>query len=82
MSDAFRRDKMASMWVLGEMSRTSTRIRKPYEKPAATKLTAEQAKLKLLGYASLGDQGAKDLLEMMFPAASFAKDSGAKKKSA
>jgi hypothetical protein len=40
--------------------------RKPYEKPTATKLTTEEAKLKLINHVSRGDQGAKDLLEMMF----------------
>ncbi len=29
--------------------------RKPYEKPTATKLTPEQAKLKLLGHANMSD---------------------------
>ena len=55
--------------------------RKPYEKPTATKLTPEQAKLKLLDAANRGDQGAKDLLEMMSPEA-YAKDARNKKKSA
>ena len=41
--------------------------RKPYEKPTATKLTAEQAKLKLLGHAGRGDQGAKDILKLVLP---------------
>jgi len=40
---------------------------KPSEKPTATKLTPEQAKLKLIGVASNGDEGAKDCLEEMFP---------------
>ncbi len=46
---------------------TGTKIRNPYEKPTVKKLTPEHAKLKLLGAASMGDQGAKDLQEMMFP---------------
>jgi hypothetical protein len=37
---------------------------KKYEKPAIRKLTPEQAKL-LVGYASVRDRGAKDLLELM-----------------
>ena len=37
-----------------------------YENPTVTKLTPEQAKLKLLGHTSSGDQGAKDCLEEMF----------------
>jgi hypothetical protein len=41
--------------------------RKPYEKPTVTKLTPEEAKFKLIDHASRGDQGAKDMLEMMFP---------------
>jgi hypothetical protein len=46
---------------------TITKVRKPYEKPTITKLTPEQAKLKLLGAVTEGDEGAKELLEMMFP---------------
>lgn len=38
-----------------------------YQPPRLTKLTPEQAKLKLLGHVSLGDQGAKDLLNLCFP---------------
>ncbi len=38
---------------------------KPYEKPALTKLTPEQAKLKVVGRASKGDQGAKQVLDTM-----------------
>jgi len=57
------------------------KTRKPYEKPTVTKLTPEQAKPKLFGHASMGDQGAKDLLELMFPDAA-PKDSKAKNKSA
>jgi hypothetical protein len=46
---------------------TSARPRKSYENPTLMKLTPEQAKLKLLGAANMGDQGAKELLEKMFP---------------
>jgi hypothetical protein len=38
-----------------------------YASPRLTKLTPEQAKLKLLGHLSVGDQGAKDLLDILFP---------------
>lgn len=55
--------------------------RKPYEKPTATKHAPEEAKLKLLGHAAMGDQGAKELLEMIFPEIPQ-KDSKEKKKSA
>jgi len=41
--------------------------RKRYEKPTATKLTPEEAKVKLVDHARRGDQGARNLLEMMFP---------------
>ena len=55
--------------------------RKPYEKPIVTKLAPEEAKLKLVNLAKLGDQSAKEMLEMMFPeeAEKLSKD---KKKSA
>jgi hypothetical protein len=55
--------------------------RKPYEKPIVTKLAPGEAKLKLLNLATRGDQGAKEMLEMMFPekAEKLSKD---KKKSA
>jgi hypothetical protein len=43
------------------------KARKSYEKPTLTKLTPEQAKLKLLGHATMNDRGAKDRLGMMFP---------------
>ena len=39
---------------------------KPYEKPTATKLTREQAILKLQAYADRGDEGAKELLARIF----------------
>ncbi len=62
-------------------SKEAAKARKPYVKPTATQLTREQAKLKLLGHATVGDQGAKELLEMMFPEVPQ-KESNAKKKSA
>jgi hypothetical protein len=40
--------------------------KKPYEKPVATKLTREQAKLRLLGLATAGNDAAKELLDMIF----------------
>lgn len=40
--------------------------RRPYQKPTLTKLTPEEAKLKLIDHARLGDQGATDMLKMMF----------------
>jgi hypothetical protein len=63
---------------MGNDEKKAKEPRKPYEKPTAIKLTTEQAKLKLLGHAIFGDQGAKDLLEMMF-AEVPTKDSKAKK---
>jgi hypothetical protein len=41
--------------------------RKSYKKPTATKLTMEQAKLKAMGHAMMGDEGAMELLHLMFP---------------
>jgi hypothetical protein len=41
--------------------------RKTYEKPMVRQINQEQALLKLLGHASLGDPGAKELLSLMFP---------------
>jgi hypothetical protein len=40
---------------------------KPYERPTATKLTPEEAKVKLVEHARKGDQEAMYLLEIMFP---------------
>lgn len=40
--------------------------KKPYEKPTATKITREQAKLKLMGHAMMGDKQAKELLDLLF----------------
>jgi hypothetical protein len=51
-------------------------MKKLYEKPTATRLTPEQAKLRLSSRASRGDHCAKDFLDKMFP------DSVQKKKSA
>ena len=41
--------------------------RRPYEKPTLTQLTPEEAKLKLIDFASHGDEQAKQMLVMMFP---------------
>lgn len=38
-----------------------------YEAPRLARLTPEQAKLILLGHLSVGEQGAKDLLDLLFP---------------
>jgi hypothetical protein len=40
---------------------------KHYDTPTLTELTREQAKLKLVAFASNGDQRAKDFLDKMFP---------------
>ena len=42
-------------------------VPKIYQTPTLRKLTAEQAGLILIGHASVGDQGAKDLLAVIFP---------------
>jgi hypothetical protein len=41
-------------------------VPKLYQKPTLRKLTPEQACLILIGHASVGDQGAKDLLDLIF----------------
>jgi hypothetical protein len=41
--------------------------KKTYIPPAMNKLTKEQATLVLLGHGSSGDQGAKDLLHVLYP---------------
>ncbi len=42
--------------------------KKPYTAPKLNKLTLEQANLLLIGHATCGNQGAKDLLEVIYPA--------------
>jgi hypothetical protein len=51
----------------GPKAKKMKKVRKPYEKPIATKLTPQEAKLKLLHRARMGDRGARELLEMLFP---------------
>jgi hypothetical protein len=41
--------------------------RKPYTQPILKKLTPEQATLFLVGHAYIGNPGAKELLELLFP---------------
>jgi hypothetical protein len=41
--------------------------RKPYERPLLRELTSEQAVVFLVGHAYIGNQGAKELMEMLFP---------------
>jgi len=41
--------------------------KKTYIPPKLNKLTQEQATLVLLGHTSCGDQGAKDLLDVLYP---------------
>jgi len=38
-----------------------------YQKPAVRRLTPEQAKLLLIGHASVGNRGARDILELLYP---------------
>jgi hypothetical protein len=40
---------------------------KTYSSPRLNRLTPEQAKLRLLGQATQGDRGAKDLLDVISP---------------
>ena len=41
--------------------------KKTYSPPQLNNLTPEQANLILIGHASCGDQGAKDLLDVLYP---------------
>ena len=41
--------------------------KKEYQSPTVRKLTLEQAKLMLIGHATMGDQGAKELMDIVFP---------------
>ena len=41
--------------------------KRTYPPPKLNKLTPERAKLILVGHASRGDQGAKDILEALYP---------------
>jgi hypothetical protein len=41
--------------------------KKEYQSPTIRKLTLEQAKLVLIGHATMGDQGAKELMDLVFP---------------
>lgn len=58
---------LGGMAPLKANGKNAGKSRKQYEKPTATKLSPEDAKQKLLKLVEKGDQGAKDLLEMMFP---------------
>jgi hypothetical protein len=40
---------------------------KAYSPPRLNKLTPEEAKLLLIGHATQGNQGAKDLLDLVYP---------------
>jgi hypothetical protein len=42
-------------------------VPKPYEDPVLRKLTFSQATLFLTGYAYIGEKGARELLELLFP---------------
>jgi len=58
--------------ISGNGRRGSTAVapqtgKKEYQAPVARKLTPEQAKLLLVGHATVGDQGAKELMELVFP---------------
>jgi hypothetical protein len=42
-------------------------VAKLYQSPKLKKLTLEQARMFLMGHASMGDEGAKDLLRLIYP---------------
>ena len=41
--------------------------RKPYQPPTVTRLTPEEARIKLVEHARNGDREAMDLLKLIFP---------------
>jgi len=49
------------------MSADAKAPKKKYSPPSLTKRSPEQATLLLVGYAWVGDTGARDLLELVFP---------------
>lgn len=71
------RVSMVSQYRGSQKMKKKARAKRPYEKPTVTKLTPQQARLKLTPHAEKGHEGAKELLELMSP-----KDSKTKKKSA
>jgi hypothetical protein len=46
---------------------TGTKLQKSYEEPSLKKLRPEQAKKFLLHHANKGDQGAKEILDLVLP---------------
>ncbi len=46
---------------------TGTKAKKSYETPALKKLAPEEAKKALLDQARKGNQGAKDILQLVLP---------------
>ena len=49
---------------------------KPYEQPTLRKPTSSQATLFLVGHAYIGDRGATELLELLFPEPADCKPTG------
>jgi len=49
---------------------------KSYERPMLRNLTLNQASLFLVGHAYIGDQGARELLELLFPDPAYPNRSG------
>lgn len=54
----------------------TTNKRKPYKKPAARQLSAEQARIILREHANKGHQGARELLELISPGSRDSKEVG------
>ena len=51
-------------------SLTQTATDRKYQKPAMRQITPQQATLFLIGHSTIGDQGAKELMELVFLAGS------------
>ena len=50
-----------------DTERRSTFFNMPYSPPRLLTRTTQQASLFLVGYVFIGDRGARDLLELLFP---------------
>jgi hypothetical protein len=50
---------------------SETTAPRKYQKPALRQITPEQATLLLIGHATIGDQGAKEFMEVVFLARSM-----------
>lgn len=67
MRKATRESDLLGWYHAAQADRQDSAARKKYSPPQVRKLTSEQAKLVLIGRAMAGDQGAKELMGLLFP---------------